>query len=243
MNGNKIFLSLLLLTFFGCTHVQSQGAKSDMSPIVIELFTSEGCSSCPPADDLIAKIKKEYANQPVYILAYHVDYWDRLGWKDTFSDAIYSKRQYKYASWIKTSSVYTPQIIVNGTAQFVGSNTARLRSELVKTSGLQENTISLKTHKKESGELEVNFNLKVIDKQNTLNVALVEDEATVQVKRGENSNRNLHHVNIVRALKNVDAVNSGSVSFTLQKDLTENYHIIAFLQNSKTGKIIAATGN
>ena len=243
MIGNKIFLSLLLLTFFGCTHVQSQSAKSEVSPIVIELFTSEGCSSCPPADDLVAKIKKEYVNQPVYILAYHVDYWDRLGWKDTFSDAIYSKRQYNYAKWIKNSSVYTPQIIVNGTSQFVGSNAARLSSELGKTSDLQQNTISLKANKKEAGQVEINFKLKENNKQNTLNLALVESEATVQVKRGENSNRTLHHVNIVRALKTVVASKSGSVFFTLPKDLTERYHVIAFLQNSKTGKIIAATSN
>src|ERR1700756_3346790 len=67
---------------------------------VIELFTSEGCSSCPPADQLVAKIEKEVKDRPVYILAYHVDYWNNSGWKDAFSSADYSKRQRDYASWL-----------------------------------------------------------------------------------------------------------------------------------------------
>src|ERR1700743_2691255 len=78
---------------------------------VVELFTSEGCSSCPPADQLVARIQQEDKEQPVYILAYHVDYWDRLGWKDAFSDARYSSRQKTYTGWLKIRSAYTPQIV------------------------------------------------------------------------------------------------------------------------------------
>jgi hypothetical protein len=81
---------------------------------VVELFTSEGCSSCPPADDLVAKIQKENNDQPVYILAFHVDYWNNLGWKDSFSSSAFSKRQNQYADWLNLRSVYTPQVIVNG---------------------------------------------------------------------------------------------------------------------------------
>src|ERR1700709_1440967 len=80
---------------------------------VIELFTSEGCSSCPPADALVARVQKESNDKPVYILAFHVDYWNHLGWKDAFSSAEYSERQNQYARWLKLSSVYTPQIVVN----------------------------------------------------------------------------------------------------------------------------------
>src|SRR6187402_1594915 len=88
---------------------------------VVELYTSEGCSSCPPADELVSKIQKESNGQPVYILAFHVDYWNRLGWKDVFGDAAYSKRQNDYAQYLKLPSVYTPQIVVNGKKEFVGS--------------------------------------------------------------------------------------------------------------------------
>ena len=97
---------------------------------VLELFTSEGCSSCPPADELLAKIQMESEGKPIYIVAYHVDYWDRLGWKDMFSNADYSKRQTQYGQWLHTSSIYTPQLIVNGKAEFVGSNELAIRGAI-----------------------------------------------------------------------------------------------------------------
>src|SRR5580693_8460725 len=103
---------------------------------VVELFTSEGCSSCPPADQLVARIQQEEKDLPVYILAFHVDYWDRLGWKDAFSDARYTQRQNHYASWLNLQSVYTPQIIVNGRKEFVGSQENILRSAI--QSGLDQ---------------------------------------------------------------------------------------------------------
>ena len=95
---------------------------------VVELFTSEGCSSCPPADELVARIEKESKDKPVYILAYHVDYWNRLGWKDQFSSADFSKRQNEYANYLHLESVYTPQIVVNGKKEFVGSEEGTLRN-------------------------------------------------------------------------------------------------------------------
>ncbi|MET4083037.1 hypothetical protein ABIB40_003004 [Pedobacter sp. UYP30] len=237
------FLALMILPFLGCTQTKSQTDKNEVSPMVIELFTSEGCSSCPPADDLVAKIQKEYQDKPVYILSYHVDYWDRLGWKDTFSNAAFSKRQYKYATWLKNSSVYTPQIVVNGFSQFVGSNAAKLRSELAKKSILNEHIIKLTVNKQGEDKLAVDFSLTANDKNNKLNLALVEDNATTDVKRGENSNRTLHHVDIVRELKTINAAKNGSVVFNLPSNLSKNYHVVAFLQNSQTGKITAAAGN
>ena len=104
---------------------------------VVELFTSEGCSSCPPADALVARVQKESTNKPVYILAFHVDYWNRLGWKDVYSSAEYSARQNQYANWLNLSSeVYTPQAIVNGHTEFVGSEEGTLRKAI--QAGLQK---------------------------------------------------------------------------------------------------------
>src|ERR1700754_3293098 len=102
---------------------------------VVELFTSGACSSCPPADELVARIQKEDKDKQVYILAYHVDYWNRLGWKDVFSSADYSKRQNEYANWLNLQSVYTPQIVVNGKKEFVGSEEGTLRNAI--TAGLR----------------------------------------------------------------------------------------------------------
>ncbi len=111
---------------------------------VIELFTSEGCSSCPPADELVSKVLSE--NKPdVYILSFHVDYWDRLGWKDDFSQATFSDRQKQYARYLSLDGVYTPQIVVNGTDQFVGSNETHLRSSIKNIN--QESNLTIEASK------------------------------------------------------------------------------------------------
>ncbi len=246
MTKKNLLWALFALPFFGCTQVKSQTEIKQTAivhPTVIELFTSEGCSSCPPADVLVAKIKEEYKNKPVYILAYHVDYWDRLGWKDAFSDAAYSKRQYKYANWFNKNGVYTPQIVVNGNAEFVGSNAARLRSELVKSSSVTDADINMVVSKQGNDKVSISYKLSDVDKANAVNFALVEENAVTDVKRGENSNRMLHHVNIVRELKTLDGSQNGSVVFKLPTDLSQNYHIVAFLQNNKTGKITSAISN
>src|ERR1700739_3900608 len=116
MKTMKIFslaavLALIVLgtTAFINARLLKKINAGDKGFAVIELFTSEGCSSCPPADQLVAKIEKEVKDRPVYILAYHVGYWNNSGWKDAFSSADYSKRQRDYASWLHVQSVYTPQ--------------------------------------------------------------------------------------------------------------------------------------
>src|SRR5215471_13162766 len=105
--------------------------NADKGFAVVELFTSEGCSSCPPADNAVAKLLKEHSSN-VYVLGYHVDYWDNLGWRDIFSNASYTQIQKEYAKAFNLSSVYTPQIVVNGTEQFVGSNEAKLNADINK---------------------------------------------------------------------------------------------------------------
>jgi len=107
---------------------------------VLELFTSEGCSSCPPADELLARIQKECGNRPVYILAYHVDYWNRPGWKDSFSKPGFSKRQYQYSHQLNVQ-VYTPQLIVNGQAEFVGSDAPAITSAIENALGSKTSTM------------------------------------------------------------------------------------------------------
>lgn len=99
---------------------------------LVELFTSEGCSSCPAAEELAARIQQESAGKPVYVLAFHVDYWDHQGWKDRYSDPAFSQRQKDYSGWLGTSDIYTPQMVVNGRKEFVGSDEGTLRSALDK---------------------------------------------------------------------------------------------------------------
>jgi len=210
---------------------------------VVELFTSEGCSSCPPADELIAKIQKEYKNRPVYILAYHVDYWDRLGWKDRFSDVKFSRRQHQYAHWLNLSSVYTPQIVVNGKQEFVGSDEKILRNSLenalskTSSSHLQ---ISFKKHTADNIILSYNTNEQT--KGENLVIALVKPYAKNKINSGENQGRTLNHVQIVTYLEsyNIGDKMVGDVNLE-SPNIKTDYDIIAYLQNTLTGRITSAT--
>ncbi len=212
---------------------------------VIELFTSEGCSSCPPADELIARIQNEDKDQPVYILAYHVDYWDRLGWKDAYSDAFYSRRQNQYASWLRLQSVYTPQIVVNGKKEFVGSEEATLRSSI--KADLQEPSqavLTLTSVKANQGQVSWQYRTQGAGKNTSLLLAIVQRSASTKVGAGENSGRTLSHVQIVRNFQvlGIGSNNSGDGHLSLPAGVSvQDAEIIAFLQNTDNGEIIAAT--
>ncbi|WP_183562280.1 DUF1223 domain-containing protein [Mucilaginibacter sp. SP1R1] len=210
---------------------------------VIELFTSEGCSSCPPADELVAKIQKEDKDKPVYILAFHVDYWNRLGWKDVFSSAEYSKRQSEYAGWLKLQSVYTPQIVVNGKKEFVGSEEGTLRNAI--TAGLRTAstaTLAL-TAQKDQARVAINYHVIGTDKNSGLLLALVQKTAQTRVERGENGGRTLSHVQIVRKIKSLPlgSGENGNTNITLPDDFnTRDWELIGFVQNKVNGAILAA---
>ena len=142
-----------------CTNTTS---KRSAGFSVVELFTSEGCSSCPPADKVLATIKEAYANDPVFILSYHVDYWDRLGWKDVFSKPAFSARQYQYVQWLNLSSAYTPQVVVNGVKEFVGSQEYMLRNII--TNDLKNKAVvqlELKTIKVTDDQIKIMYNYDV----------------------------------------------------------------------------------
>ncbi|QEC77149.1 DUF1223 domain-containing protein [Mucilaginibacter ginsenosidivorax] len=210
---------------------------------VVELFTSEGCSSCPPADELVSRIQKEDADKPVYILAFHVDYWNRLGWKDPFSSADYSKRQNQYANWLNLQSVYTPQIVVNGHKEFVGSEEGTLRNAI--TAGLRAAPAGGLTLNAQNtaGHIAVQYKAEGAGKNTTLLLALVQKNGQTKVQRGENGGRTLSHVQIVRNLQSV-ALNTGGTG-TANIALPNGFsaagcEVIGFVQNNGTGAILAA---
>ncbi|WP_347218879.1 DUF1223 domain-containing protein [Chryseobacterium sp.] len=206
---------------------------------VLELFTSEGCSSCPPADELMGKIEKEYKNKNVYILSYHVDYWNRLGWKDRFSSAKNSQRQQLY-SRLLNSQVYTPQLVVNGKTEFVGSDENALSKALqTALSGFQNTNIRLSA-KVAQHEIHVQYDATAITAKDRLLVTLVEKQSSTQVGKGENEGRHLQHWQIVHQQNSI-ALNTqqkGETAFQLPQSFSaENWEVIAFIQNSKTGEI------
>ena len=210
---------------------------------VIELFTSEGCSSCPPADQLVAQIQKEDKGKPVYILAYHVDYWDRLGWKDVFSNADFSKRQNDYARYLHLQSVYTPQIVVNGQREFVGSEEGTLRNAiktaLEKTSAAQ---LTLNIAAIDKDQASIIYSATGADKNTVLQIAVLQKNAQTKVERGENGGHTLSHVQIVRKLQKISlSGNSGTVNVALPHGFDiQGWEVIGFLQNTTNGVVAAA---
>ena len=212
---------------------------------VVELFTSEGCSSCPSADALVAAVQKENKDQPVYILAFHVDYWDRLGWKDAFSDAAYSDRQRAYAGWLGLSSIYTPQVVVNGRKEFVGSDAVKLRQAI--SSGLQETPkamVSLGEVKLTGNVVRWQAHAEGAGRGVSLLVAVVERQAETKVKAGENGGKTLSHVQIVRSLVTMRLDEKGNGSGQLEWPAgvdVKDGEVIALVQDQGSGQIIAAT--
>jgi hypothetical protein len=250
MRSIKILTSaaLLIIAALGATafinaSLLNKANADNKGFAVIELFTSEGCSSCPPADELVAKIQKESKDKPVYILAYHVDYWNRLGWKDVFSSADYSKRQNDYASYLHLQSVYTPQIVVNGKTEFVGSEEGSLRNA-IKTSLEKPATaqLSLNVSTIEQGHAEIKYTAEGTDKSTVLQLAVLQKNAQTKVEHGENGGRTLSHVQIVRKLQKISLnVNGGTIKVTLPQGFdAQSWEIIGFLQNTANGTVTGA---
>lgn len=211
---------------------------------VIELFTSEGCSSCPPADAVVAKIQKESDGKPIYILAFHVDYWNRLGWKDVFSSADYSHRQNQYAGWLHLSEIYTPQIVVNGKTEFVGSEEGTLRNAI--RTNLQEDAaaqVSLSDVQAGEQKISLHYQTQGDIAHTVLQLALIQKTAQTKVERGENGGRTLSHVQIVRQLQTVTLKHAdGTTDIAVPEGVgLHNGELIAFLQNTANGVITGAT--
>jgi len=214
---------------------------------VVELFTSEGCSSCPPADALVAAVHKQDKDLPVYVLAFHVDYWDRLGWKDAFSNAAYSERQKEYAEWLHLSSIYTPQVVVNGQKEFVGSDAGALHQAINKgLSAAATAQLALSDVRMSGGKLSWQAHADAMGGGSPLRlvVALVEHDASTRVMAGENGGKTLSHVQIVREFDRVSLNGKGDGAGRLdwpEGMKASDGEVIAFLQDSQSGKIVAAT--
>ena len=168
---------------------------------VVELFTSEGCHSCPPADLLLGQLAaREWDNGEVYALAFHVDYWNGLGWVDRFSNRAFTQRQYRYASTFTETRVYTPQMVVDGQAGFVGSDRARAVGA-VDGALAQADVIgvTLEVLDLSSDVARLQYRMSTTRKGLDLNVALVERQTSSDVRRGENAGKLLEHSYVVRA--------------------------------------------
>jgi hypothetical protein len=216
----------------------SEQAKNT-SPSVVELFTSEGCSSCPSADNLVAVAQKEFEENTI-VLSYHVDYWDRLGWKDPFSKAAYTDRQRLYAEHLNLQSVYTPQAIVNGKTEFVGSNKKALWNAISNYKNSNYIIIETETPQVSNQQLSIKYNYAPLQTDENVMLELVLKNATTQVKRGENGGATLSHINIVQDIVQKHE-SKGTATFNLPANFVkENYMIVAFVQNKESFEITNA---
>ncbi len=202
--------------------------------VVLELFTSQGCSSCPSADRLLEEVKKQYPKK-TFTLSYHVDYWNYIGWKDLFSNSKYAEMQRIYNRKLKYRGNYTPEVVVNGKAHFVGSNRAQMNNAIL-TYGNERvaNKVEVTTNTIKNENAEFNFSIEGSIKGKTLRAVLVLDERTTEVKRGENRNRTIKNSNIVVAEKRIspDQKNGiGSIRLPDTVQANDKLNLILLVEN------------
>jgi hypothetical protein len=243
-----------ILAFLGLR--LAQAADDRRVPVVVELFTSEGCSSCPPADQLLARMDRSQPVAGVRVIALeeHVDYWNSLGWTDPFSSSQYRIRQNDYGRKFSAEGIYTPQMIVNGQAQFVGTDGDRAAQEIARAALQQSIVLELKATPKASDPDLVDLSVKVTNtepgKAHNSNVylAVTESDLSSNVQRGENSGRLLRHAPVVRSfgvIGKIDArgASTGAITDTLKLPREwkrENLRAVVFVQERDSFKITGA---
>lgn len=214
------------------------------APIIVELFTSEGCSSCPPADRLLVDLQKQSrSDAEIIVLSEHVDYWDFQGWKDPFSARQFSDRQAQYAKNQMSDEVYTPQMFVDGHKGFTGSDSGQAIDEIRHAAKAAKTSVSIEQMDSAAGSTRFRITTGV-GQEADLMLAITEDELESKVVRGENSGRFLAHTGVVRSLSRIGGSpdKENVVEAVVHLDPSwkrERLRAVAFLQRS-SGLIIGA---
>jgi hypothetical protein len=218
------------------SEVRASEPVDEVSPGValIELYTSEGCSSCPPADRLLAELAASSRDR-VYALSFHVDYWNDLGWADPFSSGMYTDRQQAYARALGLRGLYTPQMIVNGSDEFTGSDRNRAEAAIARALSTPPG-LRLAMHPRWTAPdtLAVDFEVSRASRDAAVFLAVAQREAVTSVGAGENAGRTLRHENVVRALASVPlTATEGSVSVKVPSSLAPaGTELVGWVQNS-----------
>ncbi len=217
-------------------------AFSQTTPVVIELFTSQGCSSCPPADALLAQIQEEYGAD-VITLSYHVDYWDYIGWKDPFATKAFTQKQYDYAQKFRSRNVYTPQAVINGRNHYTGSDRPALYRAIQQPSTVAD-AVSLTLPKvvTEGKKVVVDYTLSDTSLAHELTFAITVKEKTTEVRRGENRNKTLTNSHIVIAEKTVSATTTEGTAYLQLPDwiaAEDTLSIVAYASKDQVGIVSA----
>jgi hypothetical protein len=259
-NASTAFLTLPLAIFVvsgSLSNTESQSAPSEpgLKPVVVELFTSEGCSSCPPADTLLQKLQAQQpvAGAEIIAIEEHVDYWNHDGWIDPYSSPEWTERQQVYAS-LNRNDAYTPEMVVDGRSQFVGNNKSEALREIGKAAQAPKIDVSVTAKPEANGSQHLTVSIGRLheDSANDLPevwLAVTEDGLTSSVSRGENSGRVLHHVATLRSLRKIGVPDLGGGAVTFRVDPVikisphwnpGNLRLTVFVQEKRSREILGA---
>jgi len=237
---------------------ETKTAGANATPVLVELFTSEGCSSCPPADEVLSKLDTAQSIQGIEVIALgeHVDYWNKLGWLDPYSSAEFSTRQSRYADAFGQESVYTPQMIVDGRDEFVGGNGNKAREAIMKAARLPKAKVQIlaaSNSNETNKDLKLSIHISDIpqltagDKADVL-LAITESNLRSEVSRGENAGRYLRHSAVVRSLVVLGNINNGQQSFEAESTASlkvgwqrDNLRAVVFMQERGTRRVLGAS--
>lgn len=217
------------------------------APVLVELFTSEGCLSCPPADANLAFLEKEQPlpQAEIITIALHVDYWNSLSWKDEYSSPIFSRRQQLYSQALKLDSNYTPQMIVDGREEFVGSNLDRAREAILEAAKTQKAVIEITPA---ADKYKIKISGIPAHENATVFFAITEDNLASNVRGGENSGKKLEHTSVVRELSSLGMLAAQQQDLELETALQiqtawkkENLKLVVFVQENASRKVLGVS--
>ena len=224
------------LAVVGCEASAGATEVPESSPVLVELFTSQGCSSCPPADRLLRELADD-EGLDIVPLAFHVDYWNYIGWKDPFSDARWSQRQRSYAAAARSSRVYTPQLLFDGREHNVGRNGSKARAAIADESRRGSARLTIEQHPAPAG---MNVGISMTGEAPSdakVFVALARDEASTDVRRGENAGRELANAFIVTAFERACGFEAGATCSVTLPSADAASHVVAFVQSPSTMRV------
>lgn len=238
--GAFIFLSSIPL-------VAATAQPAARTPVLVELFTSEGCSSCPPADSLLNKLDQlqPVPNANIIVLSEHVDYWDHQGWRDPYSSVLLTVRQQQYGVAFHVPDVYTPQIVIDGAQQFVGTDVQHILDAIQRQTPAAKLALTLSKPTVTGGHIAAAVSSAALPPKlkGDLYAALVDPSDTTNVRGGENKGHSLTFVNVVRTFQHIGKLKdlrSGPHAFTLDVPKDANpasMRLIVFAQSKDTGPV------
>jgi hypothetical protein len=247
---SKISLFVFAFVFYaGAFQASAQAIHPGRTPVLVELFTSEGCSSCPPADSNLLKLDKlqPVPGAEIIILGEHVDYWDNGGWHDRFSSHQYTDRQVAYSTRLHLSSgPYTPQMVVDGTREFVGNDGAQTLQSIAASARTPKPALTLTNLKIDGHRISASVSAPLFAFKGDLYAALVDPIDVTDVKGGENGGHHIEHAGVVRTMQRVGSLKdlaTGPLAFSLDAPsnaIPATMRLVVFAQHSDQGAVVAA---